>query len=162
MPYGFGCHAGRMTRMRRCPGLAMVSLSYVLTASSIGWWGCLIPKGGYHQLRSAGLDQFRQSLAHVAPEWDDRVDDLQSWQQIVVLSIEASRLKRWYKPGLLLIGDAAHVMSPVGGAGINYAIQDAVAAANVLSLKLKQGVPVQERELAAVQKQREFPIRCIQ
>lgn len=98
----------------------------------------------------------------MAPEWDDRVDELQSWKQVAVLSVEASRLKRWYKPGLLLIGDAAHVMSPIGGVGINYAIQDAVAAANVLRLKLKQGVPVQERELAAVQQQREFPIRGIQ
>lgn len=137
---------------------------FVVCIDRFEYWqvGCVIPKGGYQHLRAAGLPQFRQSLTRVAPEWADRVDELQTWKQIAVLSVEASRLKHWYRPGLLLIGDAAHVMSPVGGVGINYAIQDAVVAANVLSNKLKLNLPIQLRDLAAVQRQREWPIRCIQ
>lgn len=137
---------------------------FVVCIDRFEYWqvGCVIPKGGYQQLRGAGLEQFRQSLARVAPEWADRVDELRSWQDIAVLAVEASRLKRWYKPGLLLIGDAAHVMSPVGGVGINYAIQDAVVVANQLSAKLKAGTSLTERDLAAVQRQRELPIRFIQ
>lgn len=123
--------------------------------------GYVIPKGGYQDLRAAGLEHLRQSFAQVVPELADRVDELKEWKQISVLSIESSRLRRWYRPGLLLIGDAAHVMSPVGGVGINYAIQDAVVAANVLGAKLKAG-SVQERDLARVQRQRELPVRVIQ
>jgi 2-polyprenyl-6-methoxyphenol hydroxylase-like FAD-dependent oxidoreductase len=95
--------------------------------------GYAIPKGGYQQIRSAGLEWLRQSMTEIVPEFADRVNELKEWKQISVLSVESSRLPRWYRPGLLLIGDAAHVMSPVGGVGINYAIQDAVVAANILS-----------------------------
>jgi 2-polyprenyl-6-methoxyphenol hydroxylase-like FAD-dependent oxidoreductase len=124
--------------------------------------GCTIVKGGYKEVRAAGLDRLRRSLARVAPEWAGRFDELKDWKQIPVLSVEVSRLKRWHKPGLLLIGDAAHVMSPVGGVGINYAIQDAVVASNVLGEKLGTRTPIREQDLAEVQRQRELPIRAIQ
>ncbi|GCF11815.1 monooxygenase [Dictyobacter arantiisoli] len=123
--------------------------------------GCVIPKGHYQQVRAAGIEHFRDSLAGIIPELADRLDGLQNWQQVSVLSVESDRLPRWYRPGLLLIGDAAHVMSPVGGVGINYAIQDAVVASNVLGGKLKYGV-AQLQDLARVQRQRQFPTRFIQ
>jgi len=137
---------------------------FVVFIDRFDYWqvGCTIIKGGYQQARAAGLEQLRQSLARVAPEWADRFDELKDWKQIPVLSVEVSRLKRWHKPGLLLIGDAAHVMSPVGGLGINYAIQDAVAASNVLGEKLASPTLIREQDLAAVQRQREFPTRFIQ
>lgn len=127
-----------------------------------------IPKGSYKELRARGLDALRDSIATAAPELGEpygnlgrRVDALQDWSQVAFLSVESSRCRRWYRPGLLLIGDAAHVMSPVGGVGINYAIQDAVVAANILSTPLQQGT-VQLRDLAAVQRRREWPTRMIQ
>jgi 2-polyprenyl-6-methoxyphenol hydroxylase-like FAD-dependent oxidoreductase len=123
--------------------------------------GYVIPKGGYQQIRAAGLEQVRKDIAQTIPEFADRVDELKEWKQISVLSVESSRIPRWYRPGLLLIGDAAHVMSPVGGVGINYAIQDAVVAANVLSGKLKYGIASQ-KDLAEVQRQRELPTKFIQ
>ena len=123
--------------------------------------GYVIPKGGYQQLRSAGLEALRRSIVELAPEFADRVEILQDWDQIALLTVESSYLPRWYQPGLLLIGDAAHVMTPVGGVGINYAIQDAVVAANVLSGRLKQG-QVQIRDLVKIQRQREWPTRVIQ
>ena len=97
----------------------------------------------------------------MAPELADRVEQITDWHQTALLSVEAGRVKQWYRPGLLLIGDAAHVMSPVGGVGINYAIQDAVVAANVLRDPLRQG-RLRLRDLAAVQRQREIPTRIIQ
>ncbi|GAC1299695.1 MAG: FAD-dependent oxidoreductase [Ktedonobacteraceae bacterium] len=123
--------------------------------------GYAIPKGGYQKIRAAGLEAFRQELAGFIPQWAERVETLQEWKQISVLSVESSRLPRWYRPGLLLIGDAAHVMSPVGGVGINYAIQDAVEAANILGDKLKAG-QVRLRDLEQVQKRREWPTKVIQ
>ncbi len=123
--------------------------------------GYIIPKGNYQRVRAAGMDSLRQSIAKTVPEFVDRVEELQDWKQISVLSVESSRLTRWYRPGLLLIGDAAHVMSPVGGVGINYAIQDAVAAANLLTEKLKHGT-LRTQDLAKVQHQRELPTRIIQ
>ncbi|MBW4622632.1 MAG: FAD-dependent oxidoreductase [Cyanosarcina radialis HA8281-LM2] len=121
----------------------------------------VIPKGDYQKLRAAGLEAFQRSIVEVVPELSDRVHLLHDWSQIAFLAVESNRLPRWYRPGLLLIGDAAHVMSPVGGVGINYAIQDAVAAANVLSQHFKAGkVPL--KALAAVQRQRELPTRIIQ
>lgn len=121
----------------------------------------VIPKGGYQELRSAGLEGLRKSIVDVVPELQDRIENLHDWSQVAFLSVESSRVKRWYHPGLLLIGDAAHIMSPVGGVGINYAIQDAVVAANVLSTPLKAG-RVNERDLAKVQRLRELPTRIIQ
>ncbi|MGE3910035.1 MAG: FAD-dependent oxidoreductase [Chloroflexota bacterium] len=121
----------------------------------------VIPKGGYQEIRKAGLPAFRQAIAELAPTFADRVDTLQDWRQCALLSVEAGRIKQWFRPGLLLIGDAAHVMSPVGGVGINYAIQDAVVAANVLTKPLQRG-KLHLHDLAAVQRQREIPTRIIQ
>jgi FAD binding domain len=121
----------------------------------------IIPKGSYQQLRAAGLKELRHSIAETAPEFSDRVAGLTDWKQFSLLSIEADRLPRWYRPGLLLIGDAAHVMSSAGGNGINYAIQDAVAAANLLSAPLLAG-RVSVEDLARVQSRREWPVRFIQ
>ncbi|MDP8923954.1 MAG: FAD-dependent oxidoreductase [Chloroflexota bacterium] len=121
----------------------------------------VIAKGSYKEIREAGLPAFRRAVAEVIPEFADRVDALREWKQVSLLSVESSRVPRWYRPGLLLIGDAAHVMSPVGGVGINYAIQDAVVAANVLAKPLRTG-RLRLRDLAAVQRRREWPTRAIQ
>ena len=137
---------------------------FLIFIDRFDYWqvGCVIVKGGYPKVRAAGLAHLRQSLAAVAPDFADRFEELTDWKHIAVLSVESSRLQRWHRPGLLLIGDAAHVMSPLGGVGINYAIQDAVVAANVLCSKLKTGTPLHERDLAEVQRQRELPTRIIQ
>ena len=133
----------------------------ILNRADYWQMGYVIPKGGYQKLRAAGMPAFQQEVAGLLPEWADCLDTIQEWKQVSVLSVESSRLPRWYRPGLLLIGDAAHVMSPVGGVGINYAIQDAVVAANVLSEPLKAG-KIRLRDLAEVQRQREWPTRIIQ
>jgi 2-polyprenyl-6-methoxyphenol hydroxylase-like FAD-dependent oxidoreductase len=121
----------------------------------------LILKGGFRDVRAAGVEALRDKLKAVAPEYAERFDVLHEWKQISMLSVESSRVKSWHKPGLLLIGDAAHVMSPVGGVGINYAIQDAIVAANVLFEPLKRGT-LNEAHLREVQRQREWPTRLIQ
>jgi len=121
----------------------------------------VIPKGGYQQLHAGGLEALHKSVATLVPLMADRVDALQEWKQVSLLSVESSRLPRWHRPGLLLIGDAAHVMSPVGGVGINYAIQDAVVAANILTTPLQAG-KVSDHNLRKVQRQRELPTRAIQ
>ena len=128
--------------------------------------GYVIPKGAYPELRAEGIVSLRRSFAELIPEFADRVGHLEDWRQASLLSVESSRCPRWYRTGLLLIGDAAHVMSPVGGVGINYAIQDAVTAANVLAEPLKESqerlMDLDERYLAAVQRRRELPTRLIQ
>jgi 2-polyprenyl-6-methoxyphenol hydroxylase-like FAD-dependent oxidoreductase len=121
----------------------------------------VIPKGRYQEIRAAGLEVLKESIVGVAPELSERIEHLQDWSQVAFLSVESSRVKCWYHPGLLLIGDAAHVMSPVGGVGINYAIQDAVVAANVLTKPLQNRL-VELSDLAKVQRQRELPTRIIQ
>ena len=123
--------------------------------------GYVIPKGSFSELRKSGIDSLRRSFGELAPEFADRTGHLTEWRQVSMLSVESSHCRRWYRPGLLLIGDAAHVMSPVGGVGINYAIQDAVAAANVLSKPLAED-SLGTRHLARVQLRRELPTRAIQ
>jgi 2-polyprenyl-6-methoxyphenol hydroxylase-like FAD-dependent oxidoreductase len=123
--------------------------------------GYVIPKGNYGQLHASGIEALRQAIAELAPEFADRVSHLHDWKQVSLLSVASDRLPRWYKPGLLLIGDAAHIMSPVAGVGINYAIQDAVVAANLLTEPLKAG-QVRLSDLRAVQRRREWPTRFMQ
>lgn len=123
--------------------------------------GYVIPKGTFPDLRHAGVEKLRENFAALMPEYADRVGHIEDWRQASLLSVESSRCEKWYRPGLILIGDAAHVMSPVAGVGINYAIQDAVAAANVLGEPLLRG-EVRTEDLAAVQRRREWPTRFIQ
>jgi 2-polyprenyl-6-methoxyphenol hydroxylase-like FAD-dependent oxidoreductase len=124
--------------------------------------GYVIPKGGYRQLRETGIAQLQQNVARLVPWLADRVGALDDWKKTHMLTVKADRLSRWHKPGLLFIGDAAHAMSPVGGVGINYAIGDAVEAANVLSEKLRDGRPIEEADLAEIQRRREPAVRTIQ
>jgi 2-polyprenyl-6-methoxyphenol hydroxylase-like FAD-dependent oxidoreductase len=121
----------------------------------------VFPKGHYQQVRAAGLEAFRRSIAEIEPSFAEHVKTITDWHQCTLLSVESSRCPRWYKPGLTLIGDAAHVMSPVGGVGINYAIQDAVVATNLLVAPLKVG-RLQVTDLAKLQHEREWPIKVIQ
>jgi 2-polyprenyl-6-methoxyphenol hydroxylase-like FAD-dependent oxidoreductase len=123
--------------------------------------GYVLPKGTYQQLHAAGLDAFRETIAAIKPWLAGRIHELRDWKECSLLAVESDRLPRWYRPGLLLIGDAAHVMSPIGGNGINYAVQDAAAAANILSTPLKTG-RIRVRHLAAVQRRREWPTRVTQ
>ncbi|MEG4576768.1 FAD-dependent oxidoreductase [Microcoleus sp. N3A4] len=120
-----------------------------------------IPKPVFHQIQATGIEAMQQSIVGVVPEFADRVHHLKDWKNTAHIALELGRIDRWYRPGLLLIGDAAHVMLPLGGVGINYAIQDAVAAANILIEPLKRG-EVQLNHLAKVQRQRELPIAVIQ
>ena len=128
--------------------------------------GYVIPKGTYPELRHEGIEALRRSIAELISEFAGRVEHLEDWKQVSLLSVESSRCPRWYRPGLLLIGDAAHVMSPVGGVGINYAIQDAVVAANLLAEPLIESqerlVDLDTRYLRAVQRRRELPTRLVQ
>lgn len=123
--------------------------------------GLIIRKDGFDSIRNAGLLAFRRQLLSVAPFLSERVEEIRDWDQIKLLSVQINRLRKWHRPGLLCIGDAAHAMSPAGGVGINFAIQDAVAAANILSQALREK-RVSDVLLAQVQKRREFPVRVIQ
>lgn len=123
--------------------------------------GLLVRKGSFEEIKAAGLDVFRKTLLQIAPFLGDRVDELKDWEQIKLLSVQLNRLRQWHLPGLLCIGDAAHAMSPAGGVGINLAIQDAVATANLLSDALRNR-RVSDDLVAQVQKRREFPTRVTQ
>jgi 2-polyprenyl-6-methoxyphenol hydroxylase-like FAD-dependent oxidoreductase len=127
------------------------------------YWQCafVIPKGGFDEIRARGLPALRQEIAGLAPYLRDRVDELRDWSDVKLLSVAVDRLRAWHRPGLLCIGDAAHAMSPIGGVGINLAVQDAVATANILTPRLLEG-PVAQRDLEAVQRRREFPTRATQ
>ena len=127
------------------------------------YWQCgfVIPKGDGEKIRQRGLFAFRKDIAELAPFAKERVEELGDWDAIKLLSVAIDRLHRWYRPGLLCIGDAAHAMSPVGGVGINLAIQDAVAAANVLAAPLRERRTSLDH-LRAVQQRREWPAKLTQ
>jgi len=127
------------------------------------YWQCgfVIPKGTRDHLQAQGLPAFRESVARLATFAADRVGELQDWDAIKLLTVQVDRLLQWYRPGLLCIGDAAHAMSPVGGVGINLAIQDAVATANLLAVPLREGRLTTE-DLHRVQQRREWPTRLTQ
>ena len=123
--------------------------------------GLIIRKGSFESIKQDGLDALRESVRRIAPYLGDRVKELQDWDQIKLLTVQINRLRKWHRPGLLSIGDAAHAMSPAGGVGINLAIQDAVAAANLLAGPLREG-RVTDALLGRVQERREFPTRVTQ
>jgi len=126
-------------------------------------WQCayVIPKGGFDTVQGLGLEAFRETVAEMSPFVRDRVGEIAGWDDVKLLTVAVDRLPRWYKNGLLCIGDAAHAMSPVGGVGVNLAIQDAVAAANILWKPLRDGA-MTEATLHDVQHRREFPARVTQ
>jgi len=127
------------------------------------YWQCafVIAKGQSDVIHGAGLEAFRRSIGEIVPYTRERLGALASWDDVKLLTVTVDRLPRWYRPGLLCIGDAAHAMSPIGGVGINLAIQDAVAAANLLAGPLKRG-RVEEDDLRYVQRRRELPTRLTQ
>jgi 2-polyprenyl-6-methoxyphenol hydroxylase-like FAD-dependent oxidoreductase len=127
------------------------------------YWQCayVIAKGGLEEIRRQGLPAFRDNIVDIAPFFRDRTSELADWDDVKLLTVSIDRLRQWYRPGLLCIGDAAHAMSPVGGVGINLAIQDAVAAANILAPCFLQG-QIGESDLRKVQRRRELPVRLTQ
>jgi 2-polyprenyl-6-methoxyphenol hydroxylase-like FAD-dependent oxidoreductase len=137
--------------------------TFVVELDRGDYWQCayVVPKGAVDEIRRDGLPAFRANIARAAPELAPVIETLQDWDQLKLLSVSLDRLTRWWRPGMLAIGDAAHAMSPVGGVGINLAIQDAVAAANILAAPLAQGANV-DPMLKKVQERRMFPTRVIQ
>jgi len=127
------------------------------------YWQCgyIIPKGALDGMKSAGIERFREEIAALEPVLRDRVSELRDWNDVSLLTVKVDRLEQWWKPGFLCIGDAAHAMSPIGGVGINLAVQDAVAAANILGTKIVART-VSVHDLAAVQRRRMFPTRLTQ
>ncbi len=141
----------------------IVAGSILVAIDRLDYYQCamVIRKGEFAAMQSRGLEAFRRDVAAVAPFLADRMDELRSWDDIKLLTVMVNRLKKWYSPGLLFIGDAAHAMSPVGGVGINLAIQDAVACSNLLTDQLRRGAP-SEADLQRVQRRREPPTRQTQ
>jgi 2-polyprenyl-6-methoxyphenol hydroxylase-like FAD-dependent oxidoreductase len=144
--------------------LGYLSDNHILVMLDRGdYWQCgfVIPKGAFDEIRARGMEAFRAQIAAIVPFMRDRVGELTEWEAVKLLTVLVDHLREWWRPGLLCIGDAAHAMSPVGGIGINLAIQDAVAAANRLSVPLRQGRMTPD-DLRAVQRRREFPTRMTQ
>ena len=127
------------------------------------YWQCafVIPKGGIERVKAAGLDAFRKRVLMLSPYFADRIEGLKSWDDVKLLSVTVDRLRQWRRPRLICIGDAAHAMSPIGGVGINLAVQDAVATANRVAAPLKSGT-VSDDDLRAIQARRTFPVRLTQ
>ncbi|MCK4276741.1 MAG: FAD-dependent oxidoreductase, partial [Phycisphaerae bacterium] len=136
---------------------------FFITIDRGDYWQCafVIPKGGFNELRRKGLEAFRLAIVALQPSLSNRVREIVSWDDVKLLTVRVDRLKRWYRPGLLCIGDAAHAMSPIGGVGISLAIQDAVAAANILAGPLREG-KVTEDDLRKVEKRRQLPTELTQ
>ncbi len=159
---------GLWFRLSRKPGESATSLRFdrgkiVVMIDRGDYWQCafLIPKGGNEETQRRGLERLRASIVEIAPFLQDRVSELQDWSEIKLLSVRVDRLRQWYRPGLLCIGDAAHAMSPIGGVGINLAIQDAIAAANILAQPLREDA-VTPDHLAKVQRRRALATRLTQ
>jgi 2-polyprenyl-6-methoxyphenol hydroxylase-like FAD-dependent oxidoreductase len=156
-------------RMQRHPGdpddteLVFLPGRVFISINRGDYWQCayVIPKGGAEDVRQRGLDQFRNDVARTIPFFGDRMQEIADWDAVKLLTVRVDRLEQWYRPGLLCIGDAAHAMSPVGGVGINLAVQDAVAAANILWEPLRSG-RIGEDSLQRVQRRRQFPARLTQ
>ena len=127
------------------------------------YWQCayVIPKGGIDRIKAEGLDAFRQRVVSMSPFLADRAGELKSWGDIKLLTVTVDRLRKWWRPGLICIGDSAHAMSPIGGVGVNIAVQDAVAAANRLAAPLRRG-QAREADLAAIQERRMLAVRFTQ
>ena len=127
------------------------------------YWQCgfVISKGAADEIHQRGIEAFREEIANMQPFLRDRVGELRDWGDVSLLTVKVDRLRQWSRPGLLCIGDAAHAMSPVGGVGINLAIQDAVATANALAGKLAAG-NLTDHDVQAVQRRRDFPTRATQ
>ncbi|WP_029617418.1 FAD-dependent oxidoreductase [Pseudorhizobium marinum] len=127
------------------------------------YWQCgyVVRKGTYTEIQAEGIAALRDRVREISPLAPERMDEIQSFDDVSLLTVRIDRLKRWWRPGLLCIGDAAHAMSPIGGVGVNLAIQDAVAAANILARPLREG-RLSETDLAAVEKRRLFPTRATQ
>jgi 2-polyprenyl-6-methoxyphenol hydroxylase-like FAD-dependent oxidoreductase len=127
------------------------------------YWQCayVIPKGGIERVKAEGLEAFRKRVVEMSPFLADRAGELKSWDGVSLLSVTVDRLRRWWRPGLICIGDSAHAMSPIGGVGINLAVQDAVAAANRLAGPLRKGA-VRDEDLQAVEERRTLPVRFTQ
>ena len=156
----------RLTRRATDPEqtLGRIDAGRILVMLNRGdYWQCafVIPKGGFERVHRAGLASFREEIVGLAPDLRDRVGELSDWPDIKLLTVAVDRLRDWHRPGLLCVGDAAHAMSPIGGVGINLAIQDAVAAANILAPPLLRG-EISDEDLQAVQRRREFPTRAMQ
>ena len=156
-------------RVSRVPGDPGNSLGRIDTGRMLAmlnrddYWqmAYVIPKGTADELRARGIEHFREEIVALAPFLRDRITELRDWDEIKLLTVAVDRLRHWSRPGLLCIGDAAHAMSPIGGVGINLAIQDAVATANILGPSLLQRAPTPS-ELEAVQRRRMFPTRATQ
>src|SRR3712207_1451336 len=156
-------------RLSRRPGdpnavLGRIDAGRILVLLDRGdYWQCafVIPKGALDGIRRRGLPAFRDELARLAPALRDRVQEVRDWEDAKLLTVSVDRLRTWWRPGLLCIGDAAHAMSPIGGVGINLAVQDAVAAANILGPHLLRG-ELRAEHLRRLQRRREWPARATQ
>jgi 2-polyprenyl-6-methoxyphenol hydroxylase-like FAD-dependent oxidoreductase len=156
----------RLSRLPNDPGQVLgrvVAGKIMVMLNRDSYWQCgyIIAKGALDKLKQRGLEAFRADILSLATFLGDRIGELHDWDEIKLLTVKVDRLRQWYRPGLLCIGDAAHAMSPVGGVGINLAIQDAVAAANILARPLSQGW-VAPSHLQKVQWRRELPTRVTQ
>lgn len=156
----------RIPKLRSDPAQALGTIRdgrILIMIDRTTYWQCayVIPKGTLENLKAAGLDAFHRGIVDTVPALRDRVATIDDWSKVALLEVRVDRLKRWHRAGVLCIGDAAHAMSPIGGVGINLAIQDGVAAANILAGALLEGTGT-EGLLAAVQERRTFPTKVTQ
>jgi 2-polyprenyl-6-methoxyphenol hydroxylase-like FAD-dependent oxidoreductase len=156
----------RLSRGHDDPGGALARVQsgrMLVMLDRADYWQCayVIAKGAADRIRQAGLDGFRDNVGAISPFVRERLHEIDDWDKVKLLTVEVDRLRQWYRPGLVCIGDAAHAMSPIGGVGINLAVQDAVAAANILAEPLARRT-VDSETLDRIQKRREFPTRVTQ